>query len=424
MVHRSLVTGISTPPPPTPTQGESRPTPPGRSGSQPTTATPEASSSDGDGLLQVGTDWFETLLEEITSWFAAGLRRGYQTLAEGMFSTPVPSSTDGSLLVVPPASDEPWHSIYTAVVGGEVTVLALVVLFVAVQMRHLFRIGNLGSGLEQRRSRYGGIIGSVAIVTWYWVAVVVLYGVDTLTMALLPRLAEVGAALANLLPTTLPNPALTLILATVGGVSMVLVKMLYLLRDILLYIFVYGMPLGLALAFGNVPVISRVAGRLCRQFVPLAILPLPAAVLLRGLSLLLGSGGFSPASVLLRYAVAVGVPILILLVSWKTFTYASPLTASALGVTARVASTAGGIAALGYVGAPHAATTAARYGTWAGATQAIATRAVSDASGGSAQPSDSARADGSGGSPDPGGGTGGHEGVESYRRLSDDPRFR
>jgi type IV secretion system protein TrbL len=138
------------------------------------------------------------------------------------------------------------------------------------------------------------------------------------------------------------------------------------------------MPIGLALAYANVPVLSEIAQRLCRQFVPLAILPLPAAVLFQGYALLFADGptGVVPDTPFLSYLVVVSLPFLALWVTWKTFKYATPLTARIVGGGVRGAATLGAVVGAGYVAGPYAATTAAHFGARAGLTQAATQRAL------------------------------------------------
>jgi len=184
--------------------------------------------------------------------------------------------------------------------------LALLVLFLAVQGRHFTRIFNVGSAYSDGYTRRNAWTGAVLIVGWYWVAVLILYFVRGLTVALIPDISRVGAVLIDILPAAAGNPMLTMLLATAGGAAMVLLKAVYFIRDILLFIYLYGMPIGIALSYGNIPVLSRITKRLCMQFLPLAILPLPAAVLFRGYALLFaGDQIITPVDAFLAYFVVI-----------------------------------------------------------------------------------------------------------------------
>jgi hypothetical protein len=298
-------------------------------------------------------------------------------MSQDFFGTPLPEGSGNSLVFGAPASsDEPWHSIYESVVAGETMIFALLVLFLAVQGRHFVRIFNFSSAYEARRAKRGAWTGAILIVAWYWLAVLILYLVDGLTIALVPDLSDLSAAMNGMLPATVGNPGLTVTMAFVGGVSMVALRAIYFVREILLYVYLLGMPIGFAVAFVNVPVLSRIARRLCKQFLPLAILPLPAAILFRGYALLFTDGLFvDPPTSFLQFFVVISLPIIALYVTWKTFRYASPLTTKVVGTATTAAVTVGAVAGAGSLGGGRAAATAARWGPRVGAAQVAATRA-------------------------------------------------
>jgi type IV secretion system protein TrbL len=164
-------------------------------------------------------------------------------------------------------------------------------------------------------------------------------------------------------------------MAAVGGISILLLQALFFIREVLLYVFLYGMPIGLGITYGNVPVVSSVAKRICAQFVPLAILPLPAAVLFRGYEFLFTGGTRLPVSEsFLQYLVVISLPLLALYVTWKTFTYASPAAARVLGTAGRGTVMLGTAAGAAYLGKPVAAMIASTRGPRAAVGAAAARR--------------------------------------------------
>jgi hypothetical protein len=365
-------------------------------------------------LVDVGLQWFEDIVATITEWFVTLITDGLEGFQNDLFGTPLPEgSGTGRVFGVPAAGDEPWHSIYEAVVAGEVMVFALIILFLSVQGRHFVRIFNVGSGYETRQTKHSAWLGAVLVVAWYWVGVLALYFVEGLTIGLLPNANELGLTLLQILPTAVDNPALTLVMAVLGGLAMVVLEALLFIREVLLYVYLYGMPFGIAVAFGNLPILSRVAKRLCLQFVPLAALPIPAAILLRGYELLfVGELSIALSTPFVQYFVVVSMPLFVLYVIWKTFSYASPLTVRVLGTTTKAAATVGAVAGAGYIAGPYAATTAARWGPRAGVAQAATQRAFGGAGSGSTSETnhDSVSEEG-----------GGNGGVPVYRRNENDP---
>jgi len=204
----------------------------------------------------------------------------------------------------------------------------------------------------------------------------------TPSIALIPDLSSVAAAMIRFLGVSITNPGLGLLFALIGGISMWALEALFFIREILLYVYLYGMPIALAFAYGNIPVVSEIAMGFAKRFVPLAVLPLPAAMVFKSYDLLYGSGTLDPSTVFLQYLVAVSLPVIALYLTWKTFKYATPLTAKVIGGTTKSAALIGGVAAGAYVGGAGVATTAAQWGPRAAAGQAVAQK-VAGRNGGS-----------------------------------------
>ena len=311
-----------------------------------------------------GLKWFEDIVERITQWFTEELTQGFRDLSTSLFQTPLPDGEGiARVFSKPPESSGLWHGIYEATVAGEMMILGLLILFICVQTRHFIRIFNIGSAHERRKAQRSAWTGAFLIVGWYWVAVLTLFVVNGLTIALLPDIGAVAEALITILPEVLNTPIVTLVMASVGGISILLLQALFFIREVLLYVFLYGMPVGLGIAYGNVPIVSSVAKRICAQFVPLAILPLPATVLFRGYEFLFTGGTRLPVSApFLQYLVVISLPLLALYVTWKTFKYASPAAARILGTAGRGTLMLGTAAGAAYLGKPMAAMVASTRG--------------------------------------------------------------
>ena len=308
-------------------------------------------------------DWFIEL-------FMDGLRSGYQTLTEGMFGTPTPQTSGG--FVFGEAITAPWSAIQDALVGGDIMLVSLLLLVVSVQARHTIRIFNIGNAYDARKTRKTAWVGAFLILTWYWISVLTLYLIDGFTIVLIPDLSSIASAMIRFLGVSITNPGLGLLFALIGGISMWALEALFFIREILLYVYLYGMPIALAFAYGNIPVVSEIAMGFAKRFVPLAVLPLPAAMVFKSYDLLYGSGTLEPSTVFLQYLVAVSLPVIALYLTWKTFKYATPLTAKVIGGTTKSAALIGGVAAGAYVGGASVATTAAQWGPRAAAGQAVA----------------------------------------------------
>ncbi len=373
-------------------------------------------------LSEFGRQWFEDIVETTIEWFQQGLIDGYNAITEEIFGTPVPE-THGNFVFGSP-TNHPWIDLHNELVGGNIMLISLLLLVVFVQGRHTIRIFNFGSVYENKKARRSAWTGATLIVTWYWVAVLSLYLVNGFTIALVPDVEMLIDGLLDFLAVSISNPGLALFMATIGGVSMWLLQALFFFREILLYILLYSMPLAIAVAFGHLPVISQIAKRIAIKFVPLAIMPLPVAVLFRGYDLLFGTGSASPVapdSSFLSYLLGASLPVFSLILVWKLFTYASPTTTKVIGGAAKGAVTAGAVLGTAKVAGPFAAATAARWGPKAAAWQAAGqrlsgrrnannSRSNSGTDGGS--PHDNTVRDAHG-----------QRGVPQYRRTENDPGY-
>lgn len=374
-------------------------------------------------LVEVGIEWFKDIIGTVTKWFQKGLTDGYDALTSKIFGTPIPETGEAFVFGTP--TNEPWIAIHDALVTGEVMMVALLLLVISVQGRHAVNIFNFGSGFEARRTKKVAWTGAFLIVTWYWIASVSLYLVDAITLALIPELGTLLNAMVDFLTSTVTNPMLGFLLAGIGGLSMWTLQALLFLRRILLIVFVYGMPIGIALAFGNLPILSRIAKTVCTKFVPLLVMPIPIAVLFSGYELLFHQGTdavLAPGVPFLQHIVAVSLPLISLVIIWKLFSYTTPMASKAIKTTAGMTFKAGAILGAGYVAGPKVAGTAARWGTKAAAGQALAQRAGNATSGSSLTRT----------SKDHAGGTNqdsiatdayGQSGVSAYRRTENDPGY-
>jgi type IV secretion system protein TrbL len=325
-------------------------------------------------LIDVVLEGSKAFVRWFISLFIEGLRSGYHTLSMGMFATPTPQSAGGFIMGVP--TNDPWSTIYESLVGGEIMLVSLLILVIAVQGRHTARILNIGSVYQDHKARRTAWTGAFFIVIWYWVGVAVLYLVNGFSVALLPEFSSLTSMMVQFLHVSPSNTASVLLLAMGGAIAMWLLEAIFYLRTILLFIYLYGMPIALALAFGQVPVLSTIARRFCERFLPLAMLPLPAAVLFKGYDLIFATQAVSPSTAFLKMVVAVSLPVLAVIVTWKTFSYAAPVTATAIEKTAKGTAVLGGVAAAAYIGGASVATTATRWGPKAAAGHAVAERAT------------------------------------------------
>lgn len=325
-----------------------------------------------DGLREYGLEWFIDFVVWLIAWFQAGLKASLKTFGEGpsvgsgdgtIFDTPLPGGNgwggDDELvnLVLGRPKGANWQTIHEAVTPGpEATVLVtgLVILFVAVQVQQVTRIFNYSNVYREKRTRRSAYAAGLFIVLWYYVGVFVLFFVDGLTTGLAPSYlfisdpskvsaseSIVGWIDLNIAASAGPNsgdiirdpgsasgkalyryPVFAFPAYMVAALSAWAVQAIFTLRWVLIYIYMYMMPLGIALWFGNIPYISSVAERFSKHFFTWALLPLPVALAIRGYKLIYE---FSlPFGDTGRFMLGIIFPVLLLVVTWKTFEYAQP----------------------------------------------------------------------------------------------------
>jgi type IV secretion system protein TrbL len=318
-------------------------------------------------LIDLGVKWFTDIIDVVTTTFRSGLEEGYRELGQLLFGTPVPGSSIEDIFA--PPSGAQWSVLYDTLIGGEIMQVSLLLLVVSFYLHQLVRIVDVTGAYRARAAQRSIWTGGLLIVTWYWLAALACYLVNGLTVALLPRLASIGDILVGFTQVTVTNWILALSLALIGGVAMWALEALLIIRYVLLYVYLLGMPLLLAVGFSGVPVLSTLARGLARRFVPLLVLPLPLALLFKAFDLFVQADAFGDllfVSAYVQTLVAVALPVLGLLVTWRLFKDASPLAATVIGTTTAGVATVGAVVGLAAAAGPGAAATAGRFGARAG----------------------------------------------------------
>ncbi|WP_435066090.1 hypothetical protein [Halobaculum sp. EA56] len=326
------------------------------------------------GLIELITTAFTRVLDWLTGGFRSGLETGYDALSASLFGTPTPV-TNGVFVLGRP-TNEPWASIHDALIVGEVTLFALLLLIVCVQARHAVAAAGFTSSSSVSRTRRSAWIGAALVVTWYWVAATALHLIDGVTLALLPRLDTFLDALVLHLGVTVANPLLGFSLAAVGGAAMWLLQAMFIVRRILLPIAVYAMPIGIAIAYGGIPLVSEVASGFLLRFVPLVLAPVPAALVLRGYELIVTTGAFGMDNPFPRMLLVVSLPVVLVIVTWQVFRYSNPVATRAAGTAIKGAAIVGAAGTAAAVASPAVGLTAARFGPKAAAGHAVFDRVI------------------------------------------------
>lgn len=141
------------------------------------------------------------------------------------------------------------------------------------------------------------------------------------------------------------------------ALGLVVFRLLFLAQDIMLQIYLYGMPLGFGLMYSGIPIVDEIAKKIMRRFVSLVLMPIPTVIIAKVYAILfVGSAGGAIAGSTLMILPTIFVWISII-VSWKLFTKAAPIASKA--ITAGVGLAAAG-ATIGVGGSGIAAAHAFR----------------------------------------------------------------
>jgi hypothetical protein len=213
-----------------------------------------------------------------------------------------------------PPTNGPWPNIYEYY--WETTVpLALLLWGVAIGLVIFFETTSyLFSSYHRTMLKKRAFSGLLGILAWWWIASISLRFTDALTGVITPALSDVT------LFETLSFGAmglLGLVLTLFADfILFVLLALVYLMRELALYLFVLMMPILIALwvpGVGPFTFVSRFVSRLAGFYVPFLFMTVPVAILFRvgellGLSFGLSMAGFG------AWLVALVIPLVALFV--------------------------------------------------------------------------------------------------------------
>lgn len=334
-------------------------------------------------------------LIKLIIWFIEELARPMErTLTESfgddILATPLPRPlTDGADVVLAEPTRTPFTAIYDQVVFGEITVIAILILLVAFYLRTIAEIFDVGDHWQppSKRQLWTGLI---LILGWWWLAMLMMMMVRGFEIALMPSdliditnamyTEGINASWDNASTYLGDNPygqdlnsvsiAIAMIFALIGGTGYVLLDVLLNIRDMLIYVYLVGMPVGFGFVYSGLPIVSGLVKRVMTRFVALLVLPIPIYVMFRILGAFFFHCGGEPCPLsieeqFLGYAFVTLFPYFAVYIAWKLFQYSAPspvfqLSSKAIGVGRSVGTLgtrtlfAGGLAAAGN---PYAATT-------------------------------------------------------------------
>lgn len=247
-------------------------------------------------LKQLLTDLFDPITEVI--------EKHGSKLVQEVVGTPAPSD-----VFTQPVND-PWINIYSYY-WQDIVPLALLLWALSVGLVIFFEsTSHLFSGYHQARLKRRAFTGLVGILGWWWLAALSLRFMDALTGVIVPDLTDIS------LFETLSFASMS-VLGLVLSLSVdlalfVLIALIYLVRQLALYLFVLLMPVLIALwvpGIGPMAFVSGFVKKLAGFYVPFLFMPLPVAVLFRLGEILGSSVGFTDEGILL-WLTALVIPVI------------------------------------------------------------------------------------------------------------------
>ena len=257
--------------------------------------------------------------------------------------TPYPTPEAGFFFGQP--SSEPWISLfaYYNEIVLPITVLMIGSAIALVMFAGTF--GNLLTGYERSRGKRRLFLGFLVVLAWWGIGSFTLRFADALAVAIAPDPNSIAANIGGALTIQGSGIMMQAVLATAEAAVVLGVLVWFLLRWVGIYAFMLGMPIAVAIWIagvgGPLRYLSDIAEGLALKFVPLAFIPVPAAIVYRVGDLLFqtieGPTQFGhPAA---AFSLALGFPLLTLVVSYYFF-FKSPRLSGASAVAERAERTA------------------------------------------------------------------------------------
>lgn len=325
----------------------------------------------GLSMPDLGLHWFRDIARFLRGDFLEALVEAYREIGVSAIRTPTPGS--GATLTLGRPDGGLWAAIYdssSAAGGGWVFVLALLVLVAAVATRHIALVLDVGGAYTAQVTRRKLWTGLVVVVCWYWIGAVTLWFAHALTLTFMPDPAAFSetmiefVAFDSLDDVVVLNPILTFNLAGLGVVGFLALKALFLFRNLFLVVYILVGPVIAALAFSGIPVVEAYSRSALTQFVPLAFLSVPAAVVFRAANLLADNvDSFLVDNTLAKLLVFTLLPVVVVLVSVLSFRKASQGGATVANASLKSGGRAGLVAGALALGSASTAVAAGHSGT-------------------------------------------------------------
>lgn len=309
------------------------------------------------------TNGFECIIKDLFKWLVggAGSEEKLRQLRQEIFGLQPPRGD--FFMLEKPAEGTPFREIWEAtwIDAGtpEVLVLSLAILITGrlvmsnVTLLELAGAGSKSSKRMAKRNKANFRVGVFAVILSYPMAALAVSIVNYTAMWLLPGadawgklFSQILTGVATTAAASVVNPPAILMIAAFIVLRLIFEMILW-VHDKLLFMFLYGMPLGFAIKYVGIPVLSSYVDKILRRVVPILLMPIATAIIIKGFSyfMLQDAGGFIAGSLGLVGPVA--MLLLLDIALYKILTSSVPMIGRVAQKTVGVAAAAGTAAAGG-----------------------------------------------------------------------------
>jgi hypothetical protein len=270
-------------------------------------------------LGDVLVDSFERFLEKLANSVFGFIGDNVEALIDLIVTTPRPDA------VFAAPTNGGWPSLYTYYWETMVPLslllwgLSLGVVIFLESTSHLF------SGYHRTKLKKRAFAGLLGILSWWWLAAISLRFVDGLVEFLVPNLDSIG--LFETVSFGAMGVAGMTLAASLDLAIFLVLALIYLVRQMVLYLYVLLMPLVIVFwipSVGPFAPVERLMSRLAGFYVPFLFMTVPVALLFRlgevlGESVTLSIGGFG------QWLLAIVAPLIAVIVPFVLFWQAGAL---------------------------------------------------------------------------------------------------
>ena len=244
------------------------------------------------GLADIIIGAITELLRILFSPIRMVIQQHGDALLEVVVGTPHPNAVFGA------PSNGAWPNLYSYYWETMVP-LSLSLYGLAIGLVILFEsTSHLFSSYHRTKLKKRAFSGLLGILSWWWIAALSLRFMDALATFLIPSVSDIS--LFQTMSFTGMGVLGLVIALSADLILFVLIGLIYLVRQLVLYLFVLMMPLLIVLwipGVGPFTLVSKFMKKLAGFYVPFLFMTIPVALLFRVGELLGQSAGFSATGI-------------------------------------------------------------------------------------------------------------------------------